>query len=420
MRKAKLLLLVIFLSVGCLAASAQRAPSHHASSEHESFYFYSGTIVGPTAQPIVGATIQLEVADHTFLLVTGERGDFQLSTKYSGPATLLLRIPGYAPQTERLLAGQSRTITLALATNSERVVVTADRTALALNESADTVRVVSQKALQQTANLTLGDQLRQVTGLQFFRRSSTLVANPTSQGVSLRGLGSTAASHTLVIANHVPLNDPFGGWVYWDQLPSLAIQDVEVARGGASDLYGNSAIGGVINMIERQPGPTAYAVDTGYGGENTPHATVLGTTARGPWSGLAAADWLRTDGYILVAPDARGPVDTASNVHYQNGELDGRRTFAERGDAYLRGNFLNEARGNGTPLQYNRTRQWRYTAGADWTTENAGAFSAQAFGSQEHYQQTFSSTTAGQQSEFLTRYQQVAVQQFGGSEKVCW
>jgi outer membrane receptor protein involved in Fe transport len=402
--KARLLLACMFLGVGWLFAYAQPPAS-----------LYSGTIVGPTGEPVVGATLQLEIANHTLLLVTGERGDFQVSTKLSGPATLVLKVPGYAPQTERLLPNQPRTITLALATNSERVVVTADRTALALNESADTVRVVSQQALQQTGNLTVGDQLRQVTGLQFFRRSSTLVSNPTSQGVSLRGLGSTAASRTLVLAGHVPLNDPFGGWVYWDQLPSLAIQDVEVARGGASDLYGNSAIGGVINMIERPPGPTAYAIDTGYGGENTPHAAVLGTTALGPWSGLAAADWLRTDGYIEVAPDVRGPVDTAANVHYQNGEVDLKRSIAARGDAYLRGNLLNEARGNGTPLQYNRTRLWRYTAGTDWTTENAGAFAGQLFGSQEHYQQTFSSTSAGQESESLTRLQQVAVQQFGGT-----
>jgi outer membrane receptor protein involved in Fe transport len=402
--KARLLVAVVFFGVGWLLADAQPPAS-----------LYSGKIVGPTAAPVAGATIQLEIANHTLLLVTGERGDFQVSTKLSGPATLVIKVPGYAPQTERLLPNQPLTITLALATNSERVVVTADRTALALNESADTVRVVSQRAMQQTGNLTVGDQLRQVTGLQFFRRSSTLVANPTSQGVSLRGLGSTAASRTLVLAGHVPLNDPFGGWVYWDQLPSLAIQNVEVVRGGASDLYGNSAIGGVINMIEHQPGPTAYAVDTGYGQENTPHVAVLGTTALGPWSGLAAADWLHTDGYIEVAPDARGPVDTAANLHYQNGQLDVRRSFAERGDAYLRGNLLNEARGNGTPLQKNRTRLWRYTAGTDWTTENAGAFAGQLFGAQEHYQQSFSSTSSGQQSESLTRLQQVSVQQFGGA-----
>ena len=290
MLKARLLLVAMFLGVGCLAASAQHAAS-----------LYSGKVVGPTAQPVVGATLQLEIANHTLLLVTGELGDFQVSTKPSGPGTLVLKIPGYAPQTERLLPNQPRTITLALATNSQRVVVTADRTALALNESADTVRVVSQQALQTTGNLTFGDQLRQVTGLQFYRRSSTLVANPTSQGLSLRGLGSTAASRTLVLAGHVPMNDPFGGWVYWDQLPSLAIQNVEVVRGGASDLYGNSAIGGVINMIEHRPGPTAYAVDAGYGQENTPHAALLGhnstRTLVGPRrSRLAAHRWLHSGG----------------------------------------------------------------------------------------------------------------------------
>ena len=404
MLRVRLLLAALFFGVLCPVALAQQATS-----------VYSGQVVGPSGHPVVGATVQLQVGDRILLLVTGIQGDFQTSTRLMGPATLVLKVPGYAPRKESILPNQPHTVNLTLATNSERVVVTADRTALALNESADTVRVVSQRALQQTANLTLGDQLRQVTGLQFFRRSSTLVANPTSQGVSLRGLGSTAASRTLVLAGHVPLNDPFGGWVYWDQLPSLAIQDVEVERGGASDLYGSSAIGGVINLIQRQAGPTAYAVDTGYGQENTPHGAILGTTAIGPWAGLVAADWLRTDGYIQVAPDVRGPVDTPANVHYQNAETDLRRTIAERGDVFLRGNMLNEARGNGTPLQTNATRLWRYTGGFDWATENAGSFMARLFGTQEHYRQSFSATSAGQQSEFLTRLQSVAVQQFGGS-----
>lgn len=402
--RTKLLVAAMFFGGVCLVAFAQRPMS-----------VYSGKIVGPTAQPVAGATIQLEIESRTLLLVTGEQGDFQVSTRLSGPATLVLKLPGYAPLIQRILPNQPRTIALALATNSQRVVVTASRTALALNESADTVRVVSQRALQQSASLTIGDQLRQVAGLQLYRRSSTLISNPTSQGLSLRGLGSTSASRTLVLAGQVPLNDPFGGWVYWDQVPSLAVRDVEVVRGGASDLYGSSAIGGVINLIERQPGPTAFALDMGYGQENTLHGAVLGTTAIGPWAGLAAADWLRTDGYIEVAPDARGPIDTAVNVHYQNAETALRRTIAQRGDVYLRGNMLNEARGNGTPLQTNATRLWRYTGGFHWTTENAGAFAAALFGSQEHYRQSFSAVNATRTSEFLTRLQQVPVQQFGGS-----
>lgn len=404
MLRARLLSIVLFLGGLCLVSFAQ--PSTR---------IYSGNVVGPTNQPVVGATVQLQIGAHTLLLVTGAAGEFHVSTALTGPATLVLKVPGYAPLQQNISPSQPQPIRLALATNSQRVVVTAGRTALALNESADTVRVVSQRALQQSATLTFGDQLRQVTGLQFFRRSSTLVTNPTAQGVSLRGLGSTSASRTLVLAGQVPLNDPFGGWVYWDQVPSLAIQDVEVVRGGASDLYGSSAIGGVINVIERQPKPTAFALDAGYGQEDTPHISVLGTTAHGPWAGLVAGDWLTTAGYILTAPAVRGPVDIPANVHYQNAEADLRRTISERGAAYLRGNLLNEARGNGVALQTNGTRLWRYTGGLDWTTENAGAFRAILFGSQEHYRQTFSAINASRTSEFLTRVQHVPIQQMGGS-----
>ena len=269
--------------------------------------------------------------------------------------------------------------------------------------------------MQQTANLTVGDQVRQVIGIAIFSTLQHIGGKPTSQGVSLRGLGSTAASRTLVLAGHVPLNDPFGGWVYWDQLPSLAIHNVEVVRGGASDLYGNSAIGGVINMIEHQREPTApMRVDAGYGQKSRRMRPLLGTTAQGPWSGLAAGDWLHTDGYIEVGSGQSRSGRYAANVHYQNGELDGRRTFAERGDAYLRGNVLNEARGNGTPLQENRNRLWRYTGGTDGTTEDGGAFAGQRFGAQEHCQQSFSSTTKrARKASVLTRLQgTVDVQQF--------
>lgn len=376
---------------------------------------YSGHVVGPTRQPLAGATIQLAVGNHSLLAVTDAHGDFDIATSYQGTSILSIRVPGFAPLQQHIAPNQRVQLTLAPATNIQRVVVTASRTALALNDSANTVRVLSQKAMQRSATISVGDRLREVTGVAYFRRSSTLVANPTSQGVSLRGLGSTAASRTLVLSNGIPINDPFGGWIYWDQVPSLAIENIEVVRGGVSDLYGSSAIGGVIDMREREPRETAYEMDAGYAEENTPHVAVLGTTTAGPWSGLLAGDFLRTDGYIEVAPAVRGPVDTAANVHYENGEVDIRRTIHERGAAYLRGNLLNEARGNGTVLQTNGNRLWRYASGLDWTSESAGVFAIRLFGAQEHYRQSFSAVNASQTSQFLTRLQQVPTQQLGGS-----
>ena len=65
----------------------------------------------------------------------------------------------------------------------------------------------------------LDDQLRSVPGFSLFRRTSSRVANPTTQGVTLRGMSASGASRTLVLADGVPLNDPFGAWVYWDRVP---------------------------------------------------------------------------------------------------------------------------------------------------------------------------------------------------------
>ncbi|HET9086562.1 MAG TPA: TonB-dependent receptor [Acidobacteriaceae bacterium] len=403
MQRLTQLLAVIFLLSTCFSF-AQIADQH-----------YAGQVLDPAGRPVPHAMLQVQIGNRTLQAVTDSSGTFDIATPLTGPAIVSIRIAGYAPFQQKISAAHSVPLQLAAPSNVQRVVVTASRTALALDQSANTVRVVSQKNLERNATITVGDRLRQVPGLQFFRRSSTLVANPTSQGVSLRGLGSTAASRTLVMADGIPVNDPFGGWIYWDQLPSLAIQDIEVVRGGVSDLYGSSAIGGVINMIERKPEHTVYALDTGYAQENTPHASLLATRVYGPWSELLAGDFLRTDGYIEVAPQFRGTVDTSANVHYENGELDLRRTITERGIAYLRGNVLNEARGNGTPLQTNGTRLWRYATGIDWTSETAGIFTLKAFGDQEHYRQTFSAVASNQNSEFLTRRQQVPTQQIGGA-----
>src|SRR6185437_16458626 len=111
-----------------------------------------------------------------------------------------------------------------------------------------------------------------------FRRSSSLVANPTAQGISLRGLGSTSASRTLVTEDDVPLNDPIGDWIHWQEKPELSIRDVEVVRGGASDLYGSSAIGGVINIIPVRPTSDQVELRSSYGNEETFNESLLAQT----------------------------------------------------------------------------------------------------------------------------------------------
>ena len=235
------------------------------------------------------------------------------------PCQVHLAAPGFEDKTEQLSA--ATVIQLQPASHIEEVTVTAYRTPLGTLESPATTRVLSQQALSTTAAVTLDDQLRQLPGMELFRRSSSLVANPSSQGMSLRALGSTSASRTLVTEDDVPLNDAFAGTLHWLEQPELAIKSIELVRGGASSLYGASAIGGVVNVVPERPTSNLGELRSSYGGESTYDDSVMLQTKHGPWGLLASGGVLGTDGYIQESPAQRGPVDIASNVHAQNGVL---------------------------------------------------------------------------------------------------
>ncbi len=268
--------------------------------------------------------------------------------------------------------------------------MTAYRTPLGALESPVSTRLLTQKALRTTAAFTLDDQLRQLPGVEMFRRSPSLVANPTSQGISLRGLGSTSASRTLVTEDDVPLNDPLGGWIHWLELPELSIKDIEMVRGGASDLYGSSAIGGILSVVPVEPDSNQAEVSSSLGGEGTYDQSLLAQTRRGPWGLLATGGVIGTDGYIQESPAQRGPVDVASFVHSQNALLiAGHDSKTLR--LFARASGFNESRGNGTPYQKNSTRLVRYATGANWQNARGDALALRIYGSDERYRQTFSS-----------------------------
>ena len=136
---------------------------------------------------------------------------------------------------------------------AEQVTVTATRGDARVGDTPASVATLPRAALDATAAPAVDDALRQVAGFSLFRRAGSRAANPTAQGVSLRGLGASGASRALVLADGLPLNDPFGGWVYWARVPRLSLERVEVLRGGASDLYGSGALGGVVQLVTRAP-----------------------------------------------------------------------------------------------------------------------------------------------------------------------
>jgi len=352
----------------------------------------SGTVRNAHGDPVAAASIA-DMAGHE-LAVSSSDGSFSLSQP---PHQIEVIAPHYVAAVVTITPG--RPVDVVLRQPLETVTVTAYLSALGSSDSPASTRVVGTQQLQQSASPALDGKLREVPGFELFRRSSSLVANPTTEGVSLRGLGSTAASRSLVVLDDIPLNDPYGGWIHWEELPELSLHSVEVVRGGASDLYGSSAIGGVISVIPVRPQATGVELFASGGSESTLDDGALATIRRGPWSALASGGLIATDGYTLIAPDLRGPIDQPSNVHAQNGLAEVDRSLPDNGRIFFRSNVLNEIRHNGTPATWNATRLWRGAAGADWHD-----FALRLYGDNEHYRQTFSSVPADRASETLTRF----------------
>jgi outer membrane receptor protein involved in Fe transport len=283
------------------------------------------------------------------------------------------------------------------------ITVTATRTEARLADTPASVVVLNRAALESTAAATLDDTLRQVPGFTLFRRAGSRTANPTTQGVSLRGVGGSGASRALVLDDGVPLNDPFGGWIYWGRIPSVALQRAEIVRGGASDLYGSGAMSGVVQFIRRAD--NAVAADVSYGQQATGNGQLYAATKRGDWRASAAIDLFHTDGYILVAPGQRGAVDTPAGSRHTSADV----TVA-RGGLFARASHYDESRHNGTPLQTNDTTIRQLTLGADLT-----ALSLRAYATDQDYHQTFSAIAANRQSERLTVDQHVPSSAAGAS-----
>ncbi len=374
-----------------------------------------GIVVDQNGAPVQAAQVFL-YASPTLLAqtTTGPTGEFTFPELRINHGLLRVRAPGFAEvDREWTTSDTPLRITLAPLALREQVVVTPARTSIQLGETSASVAVVSAEALEQTAALRLDDALRQVAGFQLFRRSGSRTANPTTQGVSLRGAGASGASRAVVLFDGIPLNDPFGGWIYWDRVPRESVGQVEILRGGASHLYGGTALSGVVNVISRAPESPFLSAELSYGNEQTPSGSLFGSLTKGKWSISLGAEISNTDGYIIVAEDERGPIDTPAGSRYSVADLKLERKLGETGSVFLRGEIFGESRENGTPLQTNRTHLRNLSAGAQFANRKLGSFNFRFYGGTQLFDQNFTAVAADRNSETLTRLQRVPSQNTG-------
>ncbi|RYD98597.1 MAG: TonB-dependent receptor, partial [Sphingomonadales bacterium] len=197
--------------------------------------------------------------------------------------------------------------------DSDEIVVTGRGLAPPPGDAAYAVVTIPRARLTAAASGRLEDALRDTAGLAQFRRSDSRSAHPTSQGVTLRGLGGNASSRALLLLDGVPQADPFGGWVAFPAYLPERLGSARVIRGGGSGYAGPGALAGTIELSSASPAELGrLQASAAYGSRDSMDVRAVAAATLGTGFVTVAGQYARGDGFVPIVAGQRGAADRAA------------------------------------------------------------------------------------------------------------
>jgi outer membrane receptor for ferrienterochelin and colicins len=175
----------------------------------------------------------------------------------------------------------------------EDVVVTATRSEISLEDSPVPTEVIGKEEIEKLNLITMEDLLQQ---------KGFFVAPVKSGGFQLRGLSS---EYVLVMIDGVPVAGRESGALDVSNINLDNVERVEIVKGSMSSLWGNHAIGGVINIITKKNGQNSLSVNTQYGSNNTSLVGLSSTLTDGKVTNVFKINNQNSDGFD-IDPDTYG------------------------------------------------------------------------------------------------------------------
>ncbi len=249
----------------------------------------------------------------------------------------LILLPCIAAATPAFAQSAQSTAGLAQAADAgDDVIVTANRAARPASTIGQSVTVLDADTIRTRQAVVVSDLLRQTPGVTVVRNGGV----GTATSVNIRGADS---DQTVALIDGIKLNDPSspGGGFNFGGLLIGNISRIEVLRGAQSVLWGSQAIGGVVNLITRQPTEQLSVNARAEGGWHDTGQVFANISGKvGPVAASLGGGYYTTDGISTFAPGperdgyrnyaANGSlgIDLASNVSvdlrgfYSNGRTD--------------------------------------------------------------------------------------------------
>jgi outer membrane receptor protein involved in Fe transport len=275
---------------------------------------------------------------------------------------------------------------------TEAVIVTATRTPTPLSDVPASVSVVTSEQIQNTPAQGLNDILRNLPGMTL-NAIGPDVGHPTAYNESMRGLPTTE-TRMLVMVDGVPINDPFFGYIQWNRIPLGNIDHVEVVRGGGSPLWGNTAMGGVVNVITKTPQIEELDVSAAGGSYGSYDTNLYGTYVPADWLKLSVNVALSgTAGYQTTPPSwtSFGELNLRSPVYTQTSN--DARTAGLRADfapepgltGFASVNWGENVQLLSTPIGLNNQHIWTFAGGLTKSFGAGLSLSATYFHDDSHF-----------------------------------
>ena len=242
--------------------------------------------------------------------------------------------------------------------------------------------VITAEDIAHSPAQTVQEIIAQTPGVQLTSLYGGV--NGVKTSVDLRGFGAFATSNTLVLINGRRLNDIDMAGVDFSTIPRDSIERIEITKGNSGAvLYGDNAVGGVINIVLKNGvggPPVAMRAEGGVGSFNSRMASVSAATNYGPWSTSFYGNGIKSDGYrVNNALDQRNGV---GNLNYTTPGLTAFVTLS--GDDQKLGfpggrlvdpsigldELVTNRRGTSTPFDYGNQQGANATAGFTKTLMN--------------------------------------------------
>jgi outer membrane receptor for ferrienterochelin and colicins len=247
---------VAFLICSALAPVARVAAQTIVAPERRAEVAISGIVRDPSGGSIPRATVAIrqDSAGLEQVIDGGPHGTFLVSRLTPGRYIVTASAPGFASVTQTIEAPSAEPLTLTLSPAAivEQVTVVSASRQEELRDSLNTrVDVITRSRIEETGgHETVGEILRELPGVITRRGSETAgAAGEQIQGIDSRQVLVLIDGQPMVGARGIKR----GGVLNLDRQSTARLDRVEVVKGAASALYGSEALGGVINLITREP-----------------------------------------------------------------------------------------------------------------------------------------------------------------------